>query len=176
MIRSFNGKTPKIAESAFISEAAYIVGDVEIGENSSVWPVAAIRGDFGRISIGKHTAVEDGCVIHSGSPSTPEATADIIIGDNVHIGHGAVINCGKIGSNVLIGMNATILHDAEIGNSCIIGAGCVVTQGMIIPDGSFVAGVPGKIKGKASLQQLWWVRKGPRFYDGLSKQYKQEGL
>ncbi len=102
MIRSFNGKTPKIAESAFVSEAAYVVGDVEIGENSSVWPGAVIRGDFGSIRIGKNTAVEDACVIHSGSPTT--LTADVTIGNNVHIGHGAVINCLRIGNKVLIGM------------------------------------------------------------------------
>ena len=70
MIKSFRGKTPRIAESAFISEAAYIVGDVEIGENSSIWPGAVIRGDFGKIKIGENTAVEDNSVIHSGSPST----------------------------------------------------------------------------------------------------------
>ena len=71
MIRSFNGKTPRIAESAFISEAAYVIGDVEIGENSSVWPGAVIRGDMGKITIGDNTAIEDNCVIHSGSPKIP---------------------------------------------------------------------------------------------------------
>jgi carbonic anhydrase/acetyltransferase-like protein (isoleucine patch superfamily) len=174
MIRSFNGKTPRIAESAFISEAAYVVGDVEIGENSSVWPGAVIRGDFGSIKIGKHTAVEDGCIIHSGSPTT--ITEHTRIGDNVHIGHGAVLNCRTIGNNVLVGMNATILHDAEIGDFCIIGAGCVVTEGMKVPDRSFVAGVPGKIKGQATPQQLWWVEEGSPLYDEMSRKYKQQGL
>ncbi len=174
MIRSFNGKTPKIAKSAFVSEAAYIVGDVEIDENSSVWPGAVIRGDFGSIRIGKNTAVEDACVIHSGSPSAP--IGDVTIGDNVHIGHGAVINCRRIGSNVLIGMNATLLHDAEIGNFCVIGAGCLVPHEMKIPDRSFVTGIPGRVKGEASPQQLWWVREGPQGYAKLAEQYKQEGL
>ena len=170
MIRSFNGKTPKIAKSAFISEAAYIVGDVEIGENSNIWPGAVIRGDFGSIKIGKYSSVEDTCVIHSGS------TVGIIIGDKVHIGHGAIIDCLRIGNNVLIGMNATILHDTEIGNFCIIGAGGLVSQGMRIPDRSFVAGVPGKIKGEVSPQQLWWVQDGPQAYAKLAKQYKEQGL
>ncbi len=174
MIRSFSGKTPKIAESAFVSEAAYVVGDVEIGENSSVWPGTVIRGDFGSIRIGKNTAVEDMCVIHSGSPHAP--VGDVTLGDNVHIGHGAVINCRRIGNNVLIGMNATILHDAEIGNFCVIGAGCLVSRGMKIPDRSLVTGVPGKVKGEASEQQLWWVREAPQGYAKLAKQYKQQGL
>ena len=174
MIRSFNGKTPEIAESAFISETAYIVGDVEIGENSNVWPGAVIRGDFGRISIGCNTSVEDNCVIHSGTPFSPKG--DVYIGDMVLIGHGAVLNGRKIGSNVLIGMNATVLHDAEIGDFCIIGAGCLVSQGMQIPDNSFVAGVPGRVKGKPSQQQLWWVREGYQGYDDLARQYREQGL
>ena len=174
MIRNLGGKTPKIAESAFVSEAAYVIGDVEIGDNSSVWPGAVIRGDFGNIKIGANTAIEDNCVIHSGTPSAP--IGDVTIGDRVHIGHGAVINCRSIGNNVLIGMNSTILHDAEIGDFCIIAAGCLVSQGMKIPDNSFVAGVPGKIKGKASPQQLWWVKQGPQGYAELAEQYKQQGL
>lgn len=174
MIRGFNGKTPRIAESAFVSEAAYIVGDVEIGENSSVWPGAVIRGDFNSIRIGKHTSVEDMCVIHSGSGYA--ADEGTIIGDRVHIGHGAVIDCRKIGNDVLIGMNATVLHDVEIGDFSVIAAGCVVSQGMKIPDRSFLAGVPAKIKGEVSEQQLWWVTEGTRLYDELARQYKQEGL
>jgi len=174
MIRSFNGKTPKIATSAFISEAAYIVGDVEIGEKSNVFPGAVIRGDFGRISIGCNTSVEDNCVIHSGTPSLP--AGDVDIGDMVLIGHGAVLNGRKIGNNVLIGMNATILHDAEIGDFCIIGAGCLVGQGMQIPGNLFVAGVPGKIKGKPSQQQLWWVREAYQGYVELARQYRDQGL
>jgi carbonic anhydrase/acetyltransferase-like protein (isoleucine patch superfamily) len=174
VIRSFNGKTPKIAESAFVSEAAYIVGDVEIGENASVWPGAVIRGDFGHIKIGQNTIIEDTCVIHSGSPSGP--MADVTIGDNVQIGHGAVSNGRRIGNNVLIGMNTTILHDAEIGDFCVIGAGTVVSQGMIIPDRSFVVGVPAEIKGRVNRQQLWWVEEGSPLYHELAKQYKEQGL
>ena len=173
MIRSFNEKTPKIAESAFVSEAAYVVGDVEIGDNTSVWPGAVIRADFDKITIGRNTAVEDNCVIHSGSPSGP---GDVVIGDNVVIGHGAVLNCRKIGSSVLIGMNSTILHDAEIGDFCIIAAGCLVSQGMKIPDKSFVVGVPGKIKGEPTAQQLWWTQGNPETYPKLAKQYKEQGL
>ena len=174
MIKSVSGKTPKIAKSAWVSEAAYVVGDVEIGENSSVWPGTVIRGDINSIKIGKNTTIEDNCVIHSGSPFNPHA--DALIGDSVLIGHGAVVNCCKIGSNVLIGMNATLLHDTEIGNFCIIAAGCVVMQGMKIPDRSFVAGVPGEIQGEASSQQLLWTQRGPQTYGELAKQYKEQGL
>jgi len=175
MIRSLGDKKPKIAESAFISEAAYVIGEVEIGENSSVWPGAVIRADFGSIKIGKNTAIEDNCVLHSGTPSNPTYREDVIIGDNVHIGHGAVLNCRKIGNNVLVGMNATILHDTEIGDSCIIAAGCLVKQKSKIPDGSFVAGVPGRVMGEATKEQLWWVEQAPQIYKELIKKYKGEG-
>jgi len=174
MIRSVNGKTPKIADSAFVSEAAYIVGDVEIGENSSVWPGAVIRGDIGKIRIGKNSVVEDNCVIHSGSPNLPPI-AEAVIGDNVIIGHGAVSNGRRIGNNVIIGMNATILHDVEIGDNSIIAAGCVVREKMKIPDNSFVTGVPGEIRRKVTAEQLWWAQNSPAIYRELAQRYKQEG-
>lgn len=174
MIRSFNGKTPKIADSAFISEAAYVIGDVEIGENVSVWPGAVIRADFGKIAIGDNCAIEDNCIIHSGTPRT--VYIDVSIGESVHIGHGAVLNCKKIGNHVLIGMNSTILHDVEIGDFSIIGAGCLVMEKTIIPERSFVVGVPGKIKAKVTEEQLYWVKEAPLTYIDLMKQYKQQGL
>lgn len=174
MIRTINGKTPRIAESAFVSEAAYIVGDVEIGEGTSVWPGAVIRGDLGPIKIGSDCAVEDNCVIHVGSPDG--ILSNLNIGDRVVIGHGAVLNCIRIGNDVLIGMNATILHDVEIGNDCIIAAGCVVREKMIVPDDSFVLGVPGEIKGKPSQDHLWWIQDSYKAYVRLTKQYKKEGL
>ena len=172
MIRSFNGKTPRIAESAFVSEAAYVVGDVEIGEGTNIWPGTVIRGDTGRITIGSNTSVQDCSVIHSGIP--PDV--DITIGDMVQIGHGAVVHSYKIGNNVLIGMGATILHGAEIGNSCIIGAGCLVGEGVKIPDNSFVVGVPGKIKGQVTAKQSMWIQEAPLYYAEMGQRYKEEGL
>ena len=172
MIRSFNGKTPKIAKSAFVSEVAYVVGNVEIREGANIWPGTVIRGDTGRITIGRNTSIQDGCIIHSGIP--PDV--DVTIGDMVQIGHGAVVHSHKIGNNVLIGMNATILHGAEIGNFCIIGASCLVGEGMKIPDNSFVVGIPGKIKGQVTSEQLPWVQEAPLQYAELGRQYKEEGL
>jgi carbonic anhydrase/acetyltransferase-like protein (isoleucine patch superfamily) len=174
MIRGLDGKTPKIASSAFISEAAYVIGDVEIGQEATVWPGAVIRGDFGLIRIGYATAVEDNAVIHSGSPSAP--IGDVTIGIGVIIGHGAVLNCRSIGDHVLIGMNATILHDAEIGGNCVVAAGCVVGHDMKIPANSFVAGVPGRILGQPSEEQLWWAKHGHKEYLKLAALYRKEGL
>ncbi len=168
MIRSVNGKTPKIAESAFVSEAAYVIGDVEIGENSGVFPGAVIRGDFAHIKIGKNTMIEDNCVIHTGMP--------IEIGDNVTIGHGVVVHGKKIGNNNLIGNNATILDNAVIGNFCMIGAGSLVSPGMEIPDESLVMGIPARIKGKITPIQRQRLTGGSQAYLELVKLYKKEGL
>ena len=173
MVKSFSGKTPRIAGSAFISKTAYIIGDVEIGENCVVMPGAVIRADLGKITIGDNTIVEDNCVIHSGSLDGFE---DIVIGENVVIGHGAVNHARKVGNNVLIGINSTILHDAEIGDFCIIAAGALVGQGAKVPDKSFVTGIPGKVKKEVSQEQLLWTQLGSIAYIELAKQYKNEGF
>ena len=168
MIRSFNAKTPNIAESAFVSEAAYVIGDVEIGENSGIWPGAVVRGDFASIKIGCNTMIEDNCVVHSGAP--------VEIGDNVTVGHSVVVHCSRIGSNTLIGNNATILDNAQIGSFCVIGAGCLVNQGMEIPDNSLVVGVPARIKGQISQELKQRLQRGSQSYTELLKQYKEQGL
>ncbi|MBL7120054.1 MAG: gamma carbonic anhydrase family protein [Dehalococcoidia bacterium] len=168
MIKAFDGKTPRIAHTAFVSEAAYVIGDVEIGENSSIWPGAVVRGDFTSIKIGNNSQIEDNCVIHAGSP--------LVIGDNVHIGHGAVIHCSRIGNNVLIDINATLLDDAEIGDFCVIAANSVVSRGMRIPDGSFVAGVPAEVKGRPTPAQTAVVEEEARAYIRLGREYKQKEL
>ncbi len=168
MVKSFNGKTPKIAPSAFVSESAYVVGDVEIADNASVWPGAVVRGDFGKITIGKNTAIEDAAVVHSGG--------DLVIGDNCIIGHGAVVHCRKVGNNVLVGNNATLLDGAEIGDYCIIGAGALVPPETRIPDESLVMGNPAKIKGKVPPERLAMLKAGAGGYARLAQQYKEQGL
>jgi len=168
MIRSFDGKAPRIAPSAFVSEAAYVVGDVEIGEGSGVWPGAVIRGDFAAIRIGGNTMVEDNTVVHSGGP--------IEIGDNVIIGHNAVVHCRRIGNNCLIGNNATLLDDAVVGDLCIVAAGAVVGSGKAIPGGSLVVGVPGRVRGQVSAEQRQQLQQGSSIYLALTQRYKAQGL
>jgi len=168
MIKTVHGKTPKVAESAFVSEAAYVAGDVEIGEHSSVWPGTVIRGDHAKITIGKNTQIEDNCTVHSGTPMT--------IGDNVHIGHNVVVHCSRIGNIVLIGNHATISEYAEIGDFCVVGAGALVTPGMKIPDRTFVVGVPAKVKGKVTDERIAITKQSVDVYIKLAKEYKEQGL
>ena len=167
MIRNLNGKTPKIHPTAFVSEAAYIVGDVEVGEYSSVWPGAVMRGDYGRITIGKNTNVQDNCVLH--------ADDYLEVGDNVVVTHGAVLHCHRVGSNVMVGINAVLLENVEIGDNCIIGAGAVVLAGTVVPGGSVVVGIPGKarpLKGEL----LDRVRSGVDMYRQNAQRFKAAGL
>jgi len=168
VIRSFNGHSPRIAGSAFVSETAYIIGDVEIGENSGVWPGAVIRGDLARISIGNNTMIEDNCVIHTGVPME--------IGDNVIVGHSAVIHGSMISGDTLIGSNATVLNNAHIGSHCVIAAGCLVSENMKIPENSLVTGVPAKVKGQVSARQRMRLQQGLKTYGALVKNCKEQGL
>ena len=168
MIKALGEKAPKIAESSFISETAYILGEVEIGEDCIVFPGSVIRGDFGSIKIGNNVWIEDNTVLHGAPPC-------LEIGDSVLIGHGAVVNARSIGNKVLVGINATVLHDVEIGDRCVIAAGAVVSEGMKIPSGSFLAGVPAKIRGEASKKQLEWVERDPKILSSIVKMYKEQG-
>jgi len=181
MIRAFDGKTPKIADSAFVSESAYVVGDVEIGEDSGVWPGAVIRGDLGLIKIGKNCQIEDNSVVHAGG--TME------IGDSVVIGHSAVVHGLKIGNHVLIGNNATILDFAEVGDHCIIAANSMVATAQKIPSNSFVVGVPAEIKQLSTDEMNKIFRRMVERYSKIStkqlselsyldllRKYKEQGL
>jgi len=168
MIRGFDGKIPVVADSAFVSEAAYVVGDVEIGERASVWPGAVIRGDFAKIRIGSLSIIEDNSVIHSGM--------DLVIGSQVIIGHGAVVHCSRIGNHVLIGSHATILDDVEIDDLCMIGAGSLLTPGTRVPSMSYVLGTPGQVKGRLSAEQIARLKEGAGTYAQLALKYRESGL
>jgi carbonic anhydrase/acetyltransferase-like protein (isoleucine patch superfamily) len=123
----------------FIHETAVVLGDVILGDSSSVWPTAVIRGDVERISIGARSNVQDGAVIHA-DPGFPT-----VIGEDCVIGHRAIIHGTVLGHRVLVGMGAILLNGVDVGAGSIIGAGAVVTQGTQIPPGSMVLGVPARI-------------------------------
>lgn len=137
MLYEFEGKKPVIAKNAFIADTACIIGDVSIGEGTSIWFNTVIRADRAGISVGKNCSIQDNVVVHSDE-------IDVQIGDGVIIGHGCVMHGRLIKNNVLIGMNATILHGVQIGESAIIGAGALVPPDQKIPARSVVVGVPCK--------------------------------
>ena len=146
---------------------AVIVGDVTIGADSSVWFNAVIRGDVAPIVIGKRVNVQDGVVIHcdTGIPNT--------IGDDVTIGHGAIVHGTSVGDGTLIGMSATLLGRTQIGKECLIAAGAVVPPGLVVPDRMCVMGVPGRIVRPVTEEELEYMRWLAPHYVELAQQYAE---
>jgi carbonic anhydrase/acetyltransferase-like protein (isoleucine patch superfamily) len=167
MIRSLKDKSPTVHPSAYVSEAAYVVGDVEIGEDSTVWPCAVLRGD-GKIKVGRDTHVQDGTIVHS------DTLADI--GSHINIGHSVVIHDVKIGDRCLIGNNATLLSQVEIGDHCIIGANAMVRQGTKVPPYSFVVGVPAEVRPVNDAQRQRLEGGVTRSIAELGRGYREAGL
>ena len=128
-----------IDNNVFIAPGAQVIGDVTIGENCGIWYNAVVRGDSQKITIGKNTNVQDLACLHVDKSFT------LSVGDNVTIGHTAIVHGCIVGDNVLIGMGAIVMNGARIGNNCIIGAGALVTENMEIPDGSLAFGSPAKV-------------------------------
>lgn len=139
LIKTVNGKTPIIPTDCFVAENATVVGDVTFGANCSVWFNAVIRGDVNQIRIGNKVNIQDGAVIHCTYQKYPT-----IIGNNVSIGHNAIVHGCEIKDNVLIGMGAIVMDNCIIESNAIIAAGAVVTQNTVVPSGTIFAGVPAK--------------------------------
>lgn len=145
-IKSFNGHSPTIDPSAYIDDMAYVSGQTTIGSNSSVWPMAVIRGDVNTIHIGQITNIQDGAVLHvtHDGPYTPVGGLPLVIGDEVTVGHKAVLHACTIGNRCLIGMNATVLDGATINDKTIIGAGSLIPPGKVLESGFLWMGSPAK--------------------------------
>lgn len=139
LIKSVNGKTPQIQEDCYVAENATIVGDVKMGNKCSVWFNAVLRGDVHFIKLGNKVNVQDGAVIHATYKKSPTT-----IGNNVSIGHNALVHGCTIHDNVLIGMGSIVMDDCVINSNSIIAAGAVVTKNTIVESGSVYAGVPAK--------------------------------
>lgn len=142
MLLTYNGKTPKIGKNVFLAPGCHVIGDVEIGDDSSIWFNCVIRGDVAKIVIGKCTNIQDGTVIHGARFPNPTA---VNIGDNVIIGHNTVIHACTIGNSSLIGMGSLVLNRAVIGEGCLIGAGSIVTEDKVIPPGKLAIGSPARV-------------------------------
>lgn len=168
-IRSFKGVEPKIAESAFIAETAAVIGDVVIGEESSVWYAGVIRGDVNCVRIGDRTNIQDGAVIHVSRTGFDGPT---IIGDEVTIGHAAVIHGCTIERGALIGMNATVLDGAVVGEFSLVAAGSVVTPGTVIPPRSMVMGAPAKVKRPLTDEEVAGLAEFWKSYVELLPEYR----
>ncbi|MBQ9978823.1 MAG: gamma carbonic anhydrase family protein [Clostridia bacterium] len=154
-----------IDKTVFIADGARVLGDVEIGKNSSVWFNAVIRADSNSIKIGERSNVQDNAVIHT------SRNFGVVIGDNVTIGHGAIVHGCTIGNNVMIGMGAIVLNGAVIEENCIIGAGALVTQGKVIPAGSLVFGNPARVVRALSEDEIRSITDNADSYVNEAREY-----
>ena len=167
MIREFNGKKPDISKAAFIAETAVIIGDVILDEGVTVWYGAVLRGDSGPIRIGKNSNIQDNCVLHC------DEGGGIDIGEDVLIGHGAVIHGCTIKDGAMIGMGSIIMNNAQIGESALVGAGSLVTERKSFPAGTMVLGRPAQIVRQLTEKEQEQIRIDSGHYVRLGNLYSK---
>jgi carbonic anhydrase/acetyltransferase-like protein (isoleucine patch superfamily) len=169
VIRKFKGIVPSVDASAYVDESAQVIGDVRIGSESSVWMNVVIRGDVNHIRIGRRTNIQDLTMVHVMNETHPT-----VIGDEVTVGHSAVIHGSTIEDRVLIGMQAMLLNGVHVEHDSIIAAGTLLTEGTRIPAGSLVMGRPGKVKRPLNEAELAEIRRLSQAYVSYRLDYKRE--
>jgi carbonic anhydrase/acetyltransferase-like protein (isoleucine patch superfamily) len=171
-ILPFAGIHPEIHASAFVAPTATIIGHVIIEEEASIWFGATLRGDDPQrpIRVGARTSVQDNCVLHV------SAQGATLIGADVTIGHGAVLESCTVGRSALIGMNATVLQRAHVGDAALIAAGAVVASGATIPPRHLAAGSPAQVKKELQGESLRWIETSAAHYVELSREYLRQGI
>lgn len=162
----FNGVAPSINENAYVSESVDIIGDVKVEENVSIWFGARLRADMNKIVIGANSNIQENAVVHV------DIESPVIIGENVTIGHSAIIHGCNISNNVLVGMGSIILNNAKISKNSIVGAGALVTQGKEFEEGVLILGNPVKAVRKLSEEEIKSIKRSADNYVALSKKYK----
>lgn len=171
MILGYQNSMPKIADSVFIAPQATIVGDVEIGEDSSIWFQTVVRGDINSIRIGKRTNIQDLCVVHVTRHETPRP-ASTMIGDGVSVGHGVILHGCTIANGSLIGMGCIVMDHATVGENSLIGAGSLVTEGTIIPAGHMAFGRPAKVIRPLTPEEVLGLQQNAAHYCKVAKNYR----
>ncbi|MGH7477474.1 MAG: gamma carbonic anhydrase family protein [Longimicrobiales bacterium] len=171
-ILSFGGHTPRVHPQAFIAPTAILIGNVEVGPESSIWFGAVLRGDRQDhgIRVGARTSIQDNCVLHVSE------RGPTIIGDDVTVGHGAVFESCEVRRGALIGMNAVLLHDAVIGEEALVAALSVVPAGMLVEPRTLVAGAPARFRKRIEGASAGWVRDSAGHYVELARAYLRAGV
>jgi carbonic anhydrase/acetyltransferase-like protein (isoleucine patch superfamily) len=171
-VRPYNGLMPQIADSAYIDEAATVIGDVHIGTESSVWPSAVLRGDVNRIRIGTRSNIQDGTVVHVTHPFSEQPEGfDVFVGNDVTIGHNVTVHGCRIEDRCLIGIGSTILDGAVIQSQVLLGAGSLVAEGKVLESGNLYLGAPAKKIRMLTEAELKWFKYSAEHYVKLSRDY-----
>ncbi|MCP3161997.1 gamma carbonic anhydrase family protein [Myxococcus qinghaiensis] len=166
-LRAFRGASPRIHPSCFVDDSAQVVGDVELGEGSSIWLNTVLRGDVNPIRVGQRTNLQDLSLVHvTGGRSSTR------IGDDVTVGHHVVLHGCTVGNRVLVGMGSILLDEVEVGDDCIIGAGTLLTPGTKVPPGSMVMGSPGKVKRPLTEAERDFLLMSAHHYVELANEYR----
>jgi carbonic anhydrase/acetyltransferase-like protein (isoleucine patch superfamily) len=168
MVYPFRGIVPKIHPSVFLTPSSDIIGDVEIGADSSVWFNVVIRGDVHSIKIGQSTNIQDGSILH-----VTHKKAALTLGNHITVGHSVTLHGCTIEDHVLIGMRAVVMDHAEIGAESLIGAGALVTQGTKIPPRSLVMGSPAKLMRPLTEEEIAFLHRSPENYKQYVKWYRE---
>jgi carbonic anhydrase/acetyltransferase-like protein (isoleucine patch superfamily) len=171
IIRPFKDKLPKIAATAFIADGVVIIGDVEIGEHVNIWYNAVLRADVGKIRIGARSNVQDGSCLHMTSD-----LSHCIIGEEVTVGHNAIVHGAVVQDGVLVGMGSILLDNAEIGTESLVAAGTVVPPRMVVPPYSMVRGQPGKVVRELNAHERLEGRRGALHYVELAAEHAKGAL
>ncbi len=169
MIRAYRGIVPKIAASAYIDPSAQVIGDVAVGERSSIWPNVTARGDVNSIRIGEESNIQDNSVLHCDAGLFP-----LNIGNRVTVGHLAMLHGCTIEDDCLIGIGAIVLNGAKIGKGSVIAAGAVVPEGAEVPPLSMVMGVPAKVKRQVTEEERERFRQNAQHYVEATQIYRNE--
>lgn len=170
VLAGFKGASPRLGRGVFVASSAQVIGDVEIGDFSSVWYNAVLRGDRDRIRMGSYSNVQDGAVVHVSRGYPVE------IGDFVSIAHNCVVHGCRIGSNSLIGMGAVLLNGVELGENCLVGAGAVLTENRSFPPNSLILGVPARVVRELSEREVKAIRENALTYFRLAREHGEAKL
>ncbi len=166
-IYELDGVAPRVAASAWVADNAQVMGDVEIGENASVWFGTTVRGDTDTITIGAGSNIQDGSVLHA------DDGVPLVVGANVTVGHQVMLHGCTIGDGSLIGIGAIVLNGARIGRHCLVGAGALVTEGKEFPDGSMILGSPARVVKNLSPEQIEGLRQSALHYQQNAERFRQ---
>ncbi len=165
-LHEYNGITPKLGARVFIAEGAHVIGDVEIGDDSSIWFNTIVRGDVNHIRIGHHTNIQDASICHVQRNLYP-----CIVGDHVTVGHGVILHGCQVESHCLIGMRSTLLNNVHVGSESIIAAGALITEGTVIPPRSMVMGMPGKVRREVTEEEIARIHGSAKHYSNFKDTY-----
>ncbi len=169
-VLAYDGKTPRLGPSVFLADGSVVTGDVEIGEDSSLWFGTVVRGDVNRVRIGARTNLQDLTVVHVTAGTHPT-----LVGDDVTVGHRAVLHGCTVNDRCLIGIGAIVMDGAVVGPDAMVGAGALVPPGMVVPPGKLVVGSPARVKRDLPPEELAALRASAARYVGYAAKYRGGG-